>query len=42
MRIFFERIEQWLEAPQVVLDGTEVLIIIGLLLIVFCWPRRDK
>lgn len=28
-----EKLDQWLEAPQIVLDGTELLILIALFLI---------
>lgn len=43
MRHVFDLIEQWLEAPQVVLDGMELLLLTLLLvLMVLVFYKADK
>jgi len=38
-----EKFDQWLEAPQIVLDGSELLILIVLFLIMgFIWFKSGR
>jgi len=38
-----EKFDQWLEAPQIVLDGSELLILIVLFLIMgFVWFKSGR
>lgn len=42
LHAWLEAVDRWMEAPLVVLNGAEAMILIGLLLMVVGWPRRRK